>query len=227
MLVLVLCILALASPMLFGGKMSRLAFVSFRGWWILVVALVAQILIIEIFPDANRTLLEIVHMATYVAAGIFVAINWRIPGLLVIAAGGAMNGVTIALNGGQLPASKPALQMAGIAVNKGEFINSGVIKDPVLPLFGDIFVWPEPLPFANVFSFGDALIVIGAFYGANKIAGSRLVKRPWQLAEDAAAAREAAVASAEAIDAPAAGPQTPGRAGPRHAVRRNAVPDTP
>ena len=133
----------------------------FRAWWILVVALLAQIVIIEIVPDANRTLLEAVHMATYVAAGVFVAINWRIPGLLVIAAGGAMNGVTIALNGGQLPASKPALQMAGIEVAKGEFINSGVIKDPVLPLFGDIFVWPEPLPFANVFSFGDALIVIG------------------------------------------------------------------
>ena len=73
-------------------------------------------------------------MATYVAAGAFVAINWRIPGLLVIAAGGAMNGITIALNGGQLPASKPALQMAGIEVAKGEFINSGVLKDPVLPL---------------------------------------------------------------------------------------------
>ncbi len=227
MLVLVLCILALASPMLFGGKMSRLAYVSFRGWWILVVALLAQILIIEIFPDANRTFLEIVHMGTYVAAGVFVAINWRIPGLLIIAAGGAMNGITIALNGGQLPASKPALQMAGIEVTKGEFINSGVIKDPVLPLFGDIFVWPEPLPFANVFSFGDALIVIGAFYGANKIAGSRLVKRPWQFAEDAAAAREAAVATAETTDVSGAEPPRPRGDGPRHAVPRRAVPDTP
>jgi hypothetical protein len=239
MLVLVLCVLALASPMLFGGTMSRLAYVSFRGWWILVVALLAQILIIEIFPDANRTFLEIIHMGTYVAAGIFVAINWRIPGLLIIAAGGAMNGITIALNGGQLPASKPALQMAGIEVTKGEFINSGVIKDPVLPLFGDIFVWPEPLPFANVFSFGDALIVIGAFYGANKIAGSRLVKRPWQLAADAAAAREAAAADAAAAKAAEGGDspdsagasesesQTPGRVRSRRAGPRHAVPDTP
>lgn len=227
MLVLVLCVLALASPMLFGGKMSRLAYVNFRGWWILVVALFAQILIIEIFPDADRTLLEIIHLATYVAAGIFVAINWRVPGLLIIAAGGAMNGITIALNGGQLPASKPALQMAGIEVTKGEFVNSGFIKDPVLPLFGDIFAWPEPLPFANVFSLGDALIVIGTFYGAHKIAGSRLVKRPWQLAEDAAAAREAAVAAAAEAAGPGATepePETPGRGGPRHAGPRHAIP---
>ncbi len=184
MLVLVLCILALVSPLLFGGKLSRLAYVRFKAWWILVVALLAQILIIEIFPEADRTLLEAVHMATYVAAGVFVAINWRIPGLIIIAAGGAMNGITIALNGGQLPASKSALQMAGIDLAKGEFVNSGVLKDPVLPLFGDIFVWPDPLPFANVFSFGDALIVIGVFYGAQKIAGSRLVKRPWTLPAD-------------------------------------------
>lgn len=191
MLVLVLCVVALASPALFGGRVSRLAYVSFRGWWILVVALLAQILIIEIFPDADRTVLEVVHMATYAMAGIFVAVNWRVPGLLVIAAGGALNGITIALNGGQLPASSAALQMAGIDVTSGEFVNSGVIKDPVLPLLGDIFVWPAPLPFANVFSIGDALIVLGTLYGAHKIAGSRLVKHPWQL-EDPEASREAA-----------------------------------
>ena len=48
MLVLALCILAMLSPMLFGGSLSRLAHVRFRGIWILLVALVAQILIIEI-----------------------------------------------------------------------------------------------------------------------------------------------------------------------------------
>jgi len=184
---------------LFGGRLSQLAHVRFRGWWILVAALLSQILIIEIFPDADRTFLEAVHMATYVAAGVFVAINWRVPGLLIIAAGGAMNGITIALNGGQLPASREALKMAGIDVGKGEFVNSGVLADPVLPLLGDIFVWPEPFPFANVYSFGDALIVIGTFYGAHKIAGSRLVKRPWVAPEQQAESGASDVAGAMAL----------------------------
>jgi len=174
--------------------MSRLASVRFRGWWILVAALLSQILIIEIFPEADRVLLEAIHMATYVAAAVFVGINWRVPGLLIIAAGGALNGVTIALNGGQLPASKEALKMAGIEVSKSDFVNSGVVKDPVLPLFGDIFVWPQPFPFANVFSFGDALIVIGTFYAAHRIAGSRLVKTPWRSPQEAA---EIAAAAAD------------------------------
>jgi hypothetical protein len=192
MLILVLCVLALLSPLLFGGSMARLGLVRFRAWWVLLAALLAQILIIEIFPDADRALLEAVHVGTYVAAGVFVALNWNIPGLLLIAAGGAMNGITIALNGGQLPASPDALRMAGIDSAAGDFVNSGALTDPVFPLLGDIFVWPEPFPFANVFSVGDVLIVFGTFYGAQKITGSRLVKSAWRSPEEGSAAGEAA-----------------------------------
>jgi hypothetical protein len=170
-------------------------------------------------------MLEAIHMATYVAAGLFVAINWRVPGLLVIAAGGAMNGITIALNGGQLPASKPALNMAGIELTKGDFINSGYIKDPVLPLFGDIFVWPEPFPLANVFSFGDVLIVLGVFYGANKIAGSRLVKNPWQVPGDLAAEsveEQELVAGDPGVAVPDDAPRRP-----RHAASSRPAVETP
>jgi len=186
MLILMLCVLALLSPILFGGSLARFGLVRFRGWWVVVAALLAQILIIEIFPDADRALLEAVHIGTYVAAGVFVAVNWDTPGLLLIAAGGAMNGITIALNGGQLPASPDALRMAGIDAAAGDFVNSGALAHPVLPLLGDIFAWPEPFPFANVFSFGDVLIVAGTFYGAQKITGSRLVKNPWRTGEERA-----------------------------------------
>lgn len=212
MLVLVLCILALFTPVLFGGHLSRLAYVHFRAWWILLAALLSQILIIEIFPDADRALLEAVHIATYVAAGVFVAINWRIPGLLIIAAGGACNGITIALNGGQLPASEAALKMAGIELESGEFVNSGVLSDPVLPLLGDIFAWPTPLPFANVFSVGDALIVLGVLYGANKVAGSRLVSKPWE-SPNAPVGREAGPTFDEEAADPEAKAERPGRRG--------------
>jgi hypothetical protein len=214
MLVLGLCVLALASPVLLGGKISRLAYVRFRGWWIVVAALLAQIVIISVFPGANKTLLDAVHMLTYVAAAVFVGMNWRIPGLLIIGFGGALNGVTIALNHGQLPASRAAQQMAGIEVAKGDFINSGVLPHPVLPLLGDIFVWPEPFPLANVYSFGDMLIVIGAFYGAHKIAGSRLVKHGWQPAIDAEA--EHAALNTDNVDDVELNGNQPAAKAPRH-----------
>ena len=179
MLILGATILALVSPVFFGGHLSRLAYVRLRYWWLLFGALLAQIVVIEIVPEANRTLLDVIHLATYVVAGVFVAVNWRVPGLLVIALGGAANGITIALNGGTLPAVRPALKMAGIDVNPGEFVNSGVLEHPKLAWLGDVFVWPDPLPLSNVFSIGDVLIVLGALYGAHKICGSRVVKHPW------------------------------------------------
>jgi hypothetical protein len=179
MLILACGVLAVLSPALFGGDLRRLAHVQLRLIWLPVVALLAQILIIEIIPDGNRAFLEVVHLATYGLAAAFVAANWRIPGLLIVAVGGALNGITIALNSGTLPASLHALRAAGFHTEDGEFINSGVLSDPVLPLLGDIFVWPAPLPLSNVYSFGDILIIFGAAYGAHRIAGSRLVKRPW------------------------------------------------
>jgi hypothetical protein len=178
MLIAVLAVLAVLSPALFGGELRRLAEVRLRAVWLPLAALLAQVVIIEVLPEAPRLVLESVHLATYVAAGAFIVVNRHVPGVWLIAAGAAMNGITIALNDGTLPANPQALALAGIQETPGEFINSAALPDPVLPLLGDIFAWPAPLPLANVFSVGDVLVVFGAFYGAQRICRSRLVKSP-------------------------------------------------
>lgn len=177
MLILLVAIVAVLSPALFGGDLRRLAQLRLTAVWLPALALVAQVVIIEVVPEAPRAFLVAVHLATYVAAGVFIVVNWRVPGLLLVAAGAATNGVTIALNGGTLPASGSALRLAGIVETPGQFINSAQLTDPVLPIFGDIFAWPAPLPLANVFSIGDVLIIAGACYGAHRICGSRLIRR--------------------------------------------------
>ena len=108
-------------------------------------------------PDAARG----VHIGTYVAAGVFVAVNWRVPGLLVDRRWWGLNGMTIALNGGQLPASRRCPAHGRNRRGSGELHQLRCIAHPVLPLLGDVFVWPAPFPFANVFSIGDVLIVVG------------------------------------------------------------------
>ncbi|MFZ0325429.1 MAG: DUF5317 family protein [Actinomycetes bacterium] len=188
MLILLLSVLAVVSPVLFGGKLSRLASVRLTAVWIPVTALVAQVVIIEVIPEAPRSILVGVHLATYLAAGAFVLLNLRVPGLAIIAVGALMNGVTIALNGGALPASAAAQRAAGITETPGEFINSATVAHPVLPWLGDVFAWPTPMPLHNVFSLGDVVIVFGAFYGAQKICGSRLVKGSAEAAIDEAVA---------------------------------------
>ena len=172
-------LLALLSPALTGGRLTRYAEVRLRHGWIVVAALVAQILIIEVVAESQRGVLSAVHVATYAAAGVWVWLNRRVPGLWIVAVGAASNGVTIALNGGTLPASARALEGAGLNLDPDSFVNSGVLADARLPWLGDIFWIPEGWPLANVFSIGDALIVGGIAWGAHRICGSRLVPARW------------------------------------------------
>lgn len=175
MIIPLLGLVALLSPLLAGGRLRRLADLRIRHALVLPAALVSQVIVIEVIPGANHTALSAVHVATYLAAGWFVWVNRAIPGLWIIALGAASNGVTIALNGGVLPASKAALATAGIHPKPGEFLNSGVVAHPRLGFLGDVFAIPDRFPLSNVFSVGDVLILVGVAWAAHRICGSRLV----------------------------------------------------
>lgn len=175
MIIPVMGLLALLSPVLAGGSLRRFGDVRFRYAWIVLVALLAQVVALEVVPEADAGLLAGVHLATYAVAGVFVVLNRHVPGLMLVAAGAASNGVTIALNGGTLPASRSAVETAGIHLEPGEFVNSGVLPDPTLGFLGDVFAIPEGFPLANVFSVGDVLIVLGVGWGAHRVCRSRLV----------------------------------------------------
>jgi len=183
MIIPVLGLIALLSPLLTGGRLRRWGDVRLRQAYVLPIALVAQVVIIEVIPSANHAALSAVHIATYVAAGWFVWVNRDVPGLWIIALGAASNGITIALNGGTLPASRSALNAADIHPKDGKFLNSGVLEHPHLGFLGDVFAIPDGFPLANVFSVGDALIVIGVFWAAQRICGSRLAPT-WRPATD-------------------------------------------
>jgi hypothetical protein len=171
----VLGVLAVLSPLLAGGDLRRLGDLRFRGSWVVLLALVAQVVVISVIPGENHTVLASVHLATYAAAGWFVVMNRRIPGILVIAVGAASNALAIAVNRGTLPASRSALEGAGLHLNPHEFLNSGVLAHPHLAFLGDVLATPSWVPLANVFSIGDVLILCGVTWGAHRACGSRLV----------------------------------------------------
>jgi hypothetical protein len=189
MIIPVLGMLALLSPILAGGRLRRFGNVRLRHAVVLPIALIAQVVIVEVIPEANHAALSALHVATYVAAGWFVWVNRAIPGLWIIALGAASNGITITVNGGTLPASRSALSTAGIHLKPGEFLNSGVLAHPHLSFLGDVFAIPDRFPLSNVFSIGDTLIVIGVFWAAQRICGSRLApawQPPAEVADNAA-----------------------------------------
>lgn len=162
MLVLTCLLIALLLTRLTGGRLSRLAELHWRAWWLLPVALGLQVLIVEVHELPVR-LSQAVHVLTYLLAAGFLWANRRMRPLWVVAAGAACNGFVIALNGGTLPASRWALAQVGITDRSG-FTNSGVVARPVLGWLGDNWVIPGPFPLGNVFSLGDVLIVAGAVW---------------------------------------------------------------
>jgi hypothetical protein len=115
-------------------------------------------------------------LVSYVLAGRFVWLNRRISGLPIVALGGGLNALTIAANGGTLPASRSALEFAGIHPVAGDFNNSGVLAHPHLAWLGDVLAVPAGVPMANVFSVGDVLILVGLGYGLHHLCASRLVR---------------------------------------------------
>ena len=144
-----------------GAPLKRLADLRIRHVWLLWVALLDQILVISIIPDSHPTALAAAHIASYGAAAVCLWVNRRLPGIWFIGAGGLLNGLTIALNGGTLPASASALESSGHQGAPGQFANSAVVPDAKMAMFGDVFATPSWLPGNNVFSIGDVLIWVG------------------------------------------------------------------
>jgi len=157
-----LCALALlvAVP-LTGGSLNRVVSLPFRGVRWLVGGLLLQVLVISVLTSLPHAVAVGGHIGSYAMLGWALWLNRSLPGLLVIAAGAAANGVTIALNDGTLPASRAALRAAGVPVRDG-FANSGIVAHPHLAWLGDVMVTPAWLPMRNMLSVGDLLLLAGA-----------------------------------------------------------------
>lgn len=147
-----------------GGKLVKLADIRPRHAWTVMAAVAIQFVIITLLARwIPQTVAEILHLGSYGLALAFVAFNWRIPGIAVVVAGGAMNLTAIVANGGVMPATAQALEFAGKATTSAEFENSTTQDDARLTWLGDVFAFPEGMPFANVFSLGDIVLVVGGW----------------------------------------------------------------
>ncbi len=173
MFIAFMTVIVLLSAVLTGGRFERLAEVRLRRSWLIIAALAVQVVITEVHLGAPEQVLVALHLATYAAAGVAIWANRALPGLVIIGAGALLNGVTIALNDGTLPANPHALVTAGLADPTEAFQNSGVVAHPVLPWFGDIMATPAWLPFRNVISIGDLLILLGAAVLIHAVTGTR------------------------------------------------------
>ncbi len=174
MLPVVLLVLCLSTVPLAGGRLELLADLRFRAVGLVAVALAVQILILAVFNDGDPTLLGIVYVSTFLTAAGFVWLNRRVPGVPILAVGGASNAIAIIANDGVKPARVGALEAAGRPVTEAAFRNSTSVADAHVPWLGDYFAIPEPVPLANVFSVGDVVLLVGALVLLHVSCRSRL-----------------------------------------------------
>jgi hypothetical protein len=166
---------ALAVPLL-GGRLGALAELRLGRVWAVYAALGLAVLGIGLpgLPDGLRSALLV---AAYPVGAVFLVANRRVPGMLLVALGAALNLLAITANGGVMPASPGALARAGLAVDESGFQSSAAVAEPRLAFLGDVFAIPASWPLSNVFSVGDLLIVVGLAWGLHRVCGSRLAPR--------------------------------------------------
>ena len=170
MLLLFFLLAAIVTVPLTGGSLRALAELRFRHTWLLVAALGTQVWLIA-RPGPQTVLLTTLELGAYPLGVAFLWVNRDIPGFKVISLGAAMNFAAIAANGGIMPAADHAVALAGLPTDWGGlYANSAPIPHPSLLVLGDIFAVPSSLPYANVFSIGDLVVVIGAGIGVHRIA---------------------------------------------------------
>ncbi len=164
MLVLTVALIAgLGAGFALGGDIRNLDRLELRLPWLVLLAIAAQFVI---FSPAGSSLgdqaIVAAHLASYALLLGFAALNVRRPGIALTGAGIVLNTVVIAANGGYMPASPWALQVAGLAGDAAVHNNSAVADGHArLLALGDVFAVPAWVPVANVFSIGDVLIAAG------------------------------------------------------------------
>ena len=156
-------VIGIAAGYLAGGRLHNLERLTLTKPWLVLVALGLQLIA---FTPLRAALPEsapvILHFASYGLLAWFVVLNRRHLGVSIAGIGLGLNLAAIAANDGYMPASKAALDMAGMAYSGETLNNSAVIGAGTHVRFlGDVFATPSWMPAANVFSIGDVLIVAG------------------------------------------------------------------
>ena len=145
-----------------GGSLESLAATKFRHVWILMAGLILQLTLDIWDPEWLTDAGDLgVIIASNVAVALFLALNWRLPGMWLAVLGMLLNLVVITANGA-MPVSAKATEVAGFE----EFTDFGIKHEPldsdtILPILADVIALPR---MRTLLSFGDVFMAAGIFW---------------------------------------------------------------
>ena len=153
-----------------GGKWANLATFRFSNSWLVFLSIGLQLLIFNSFWDKHVTSLGInnlLYVLSIFLLVFFLFINKGILSLRVLGLGVVLNSIAIIANGGYMPSSIEALKKV-LTPERINTLQSGsasynvvLISDQTkFKFLCDIFY----VPHINVYSLGDILIAVGAFF---------------------------------------------------------------
>ena len=161
MFILYALVIGVALGIALGGRPAGLGSLRFRWSGVMLAGLLVQVVL---FSDTVAERVGALGPPIYVASTVLVlaavVANRSIPGMAIVALGAVSNLAAIVANGGYMPAARSALDALGKS-DPTTYSNSSSVESPALGPLTDVFAMPPWLPFANVFSVGDVLIVVG------------------------------------------------------------------
>ena len=159
-LALVVAIGAVVLGLRNGGSLHALASTSFRAPLLLFAGLVLQVILDVWEPSWLSVGLALaLLLASNALVASFIAVNQKLPGMLLVAVGLALNVIVITSNGA-MPVSPEAARRSGASTSvEGAGAKHEVMdEDTVLPWLGDVI----PVPGVGlVLSVGDVVLAAG------------------------------------------------------------------
>jgi hypothetical protein len=154
-------VIGLLAGWLFGGRLALLADIGLRWGWVGLAAIAFQVVLFSTpIGGAIGWLAPAAYVASTGAVLLAVLANLRLTGMPLVAAGAVLNFAAVMANGGYMPSTSAALELAGRLPDAG-YSNSAILAHPLLAPLTDLMAVPRWVPLSNVFSAGDVLIAAG------------------------------------------------------------------
>ena len=174
-------VLAVLGALLLGGTFRPLAGLRIRLWWVLVLALAFKLALLLSHAPPIPWAQPLIFLLVAVGA----IANWRLPGVLLVAAGLLMNVVVVAANGWVMPFSTGAYSAAGRPLDPATHEpRTSALSQPegratALAWLDDRIPFP---PTRQIVSLGDVFIMAGGVWLIVAVSGPRrlpsLLKSP-------------------------------------------------
>jgi len=176
----------LIAGLLMRGRFTAIGEAHLRLWWLGVIALTVQVLLIRVAGEGMPSWVPAAHVASYLLLLVVVLANRRTFGLLLVGLGLLLNVAVIAANGGLMPQAPETARLRHPDAVTGDYLlNSKTVLLPRqstrLWWLSDFIVLPSGRTLPLIASPGDLVLAAGlaaTVYGLTRPAGWRSAPIP-------------------------------------------------